>query len=109
MLPLTYRRDILFRNHCFYYDIIDVNKYVTFTSSNLCQTRKTADSTKLCVSYCRTEGAKLFYFKRIVRIWNNLPVEIRVITYVHMFKGRVVNYIYNMLTFSTEDYSAWPN
>jgi len=117
LLPLTLRRDkfdLLFFYRCKegHYDL-DINNFVEFRNNKNGQdhptTRSSSDSLKLKPKKCKTEAHMVFYFNRIVPLWNQLPLCTRKADSFSMFKAGVGNFLKSHFThnFCSSDTCSW--
>ena len=102
LLPLTLRRDkfdlqFFYRCKEGHYDL-NVNNYVKFYNNNKNgqdhpTTRSSTDSLRLKPQRCKTEAHMLFYFNRIVPLWNQLPLSTRMAGSFSLFKAGVGEFL----------------
>ena len=97
LMPLSFRReigDLVFFFRCLHGDYeLDTRDYVSFVSPTGMHTRSASDTFKLKVNFCKTESHKMFFFNRIVPIWNQLPLAARSSVVVLLdFKAKVSDF-----------------
>ena len=78
LLPLMYwfeLQDIMFLVKHLKHpsDNLDIHKYISFTHS---VTRMGSSGNRLKISFRRTSAARHFYYNRVVRLWNFIPVNV---------------------------------
>ena len=54
-------------------DNLDIHQYISFVHS---VTRMGSSGNKLQINSKRTSAARHFYFNRVVRLWNFIPVNV---------------------------------
>ena len=113
LTPLSYRREI--QDCVFFYKCLNkinnlnISEKVQFTHNNSRATRSTVDMLQLCIPMCNTETCKKLYFKRIVCIWNCLPVNVRNSSSLSIFKA-CINDIYKsslILHYDSNNVCTW--
>ena len=99
MMPLTFRRDIndlLFLFKCLH-GFIDLNiyNYVQFRRPRAIHTRSAVDCLLLHIPKCKTTHFSKLYFIRVIRMWNELPIETRSSPSLYSFINRLRTHIIN--------------
>jgi hypothetical protein len=114
LLPLSFLRE--YYDLCFFYccihGIYDINisniiPFTNLTNDDLdvipdrMPTRSSTDRLRLSTPRCNTETARHFFTKRIVKLWNGLPEQIRSIPavdkHIRQFKHSILEHL--VLTF----------
>ena len=82
---------------------IHLPEYITFADpSRVRYTRNTSaiiehrDTTTLCCNVVPgSDGFRNSYFYRTLRLWNNLPISVRQVGGISLFKTRLVRYLWS--------------
>ena len=96
LIPLMYRReisDLVFLFKCIKGTCdVDVFSYVSFRSSS--RPLRNIDHLTLQVPFSRTKSFKNSYFICVIRLWNNLPLRIRELETLSLFRNNLIKYYY---------------
>jgi hypothetical protein len=118
ILPLTYRREIMdcvFFYNCLH-NLVDINvmRIVLTHTSNLRTRSDVSDNVTLMCHPCNTESYLSFYTNRIVKLWNQLPSNIRELELSDslsniVFKKELKSWYYNRFieTFNPDNTCTW--